>query len=119
MSKKSYKRNQNRLYREIKRRIIAEQKIVEPVKITTCNLPVETLKIRSIIRNSNYDGTCDKERLEFTKHDMANKIAHKLLEDGYIVFQTFEHDDVEVSEDEVILAHTEIEATLNVVRQWN
>ena len=49
MSKKSYKRNQNRLYREIKRRIIAEQQLLRPVTFAKCERKIETLKVRNMV----------------------------------------------------------------------
>ena len=49
MSKKSYKRNQNRLYREIKRRIIAENRLLKPVRFIKYEQKIETIKIRSIL----------------------------------------------------------------------
>ena len=109
MSKKSYKRNQNRLYREIKRRIIAEQQLLKPVQFVKCERKFETLKIRSVV--PHYAA----QDLDFIKHDMATKIARKLIEDGYVAF--FEHDyDFHLSEDEVVLNEKEVEARLDVLR---
>ena len=49
MSKKSYKRIQNRLYREIKRRIIVENRLLKPVQFAKYEQKVETLKIRYVL----------------------------------------------------------------------
>jgi hypothetical protein len=84
MSKKSYKRHQNRLYREIKRRIIAEQMWLKPMPIQVCERKIDTLKISNVVpRYMDYD-----DRPEFIKTEMANKFASKLLADGYIQFKT-------------------------------
>ena len=72
MNKKSYKRNQNRLYREIKRRIIAEQALKFPVPIIEDHRDIKTLEIRHIIPNHLIH-----DEIEFVKTDMANKIARK------------------------------------------
>ena len=82
MSKKSYKRNQNRLYREIKRRIIAEQVLKFPVPIVKVDRDIETLAIKNIVPNRFIS------EIEFVKMDMANKIARKLIAEGFIEFST-------------------------------
>lgn len=107
MSKKSYKRNQNRLYREIKRRIAVEQQIFKPVQFAVCERSVETLKIKKMVPNYMI------EHEEFVKQDMANQITHTLIEDGFIVFHSRGF-----SKDAPIENTAEIEATLNVVRPW-
>ena len=80
MSKKSYKRNQNRLYREIKRRIIAEQAAKFPVPVIEIHRDIETLAIRNIIPNHLV------REIEFVKTEMANKIARKLVAEGFVEF---------------------------------
>ena len=80
MSKKSYKRNQNRLYREIKRRIIAEQASRMPVPVIEIHRDIETLAIRNIVPNYLV------REIEFVKTDMANKLARKLVAEGYVEF---------------------------------
>lgn len=81
MSKKSYKRNQNRLYREIKRRIIAEQALKFPVPVIEIRRDIETLAIKDIIHNC-----CFLNEIEFVKTDMANKLARKLIDEGFVEF---------------------------------
>ena len=49
MSKKSYKQLQNRLYREIKRRIIAEQAARVQLKLAAYDRKIEILKVKTII----------------------------------------------------------------------
>ena len=110
MSKKSYKRNQNRLYREIKRRIIAEQKIQNHIKFIKCEREIETLKINQIVPYHLED------HLEIIKQDMAKQIARKLIADGYIIFNTHKYD-YHLAENEIVTNVTEIEARLDVIRQ--
>ena len=104
MSKKSYKRNQNRLYREIKRRIIAEQALKFPVPVIAIHRDIETLAIRNIVPNHLV------REVEFVKTDMANKIARKLIAEGFVEF--FSRD----NKYEPIADVTEIEARICVVR---
>lgn len=115
MSKKSYKRNQNRLYREIKRRIIAENKLLKPVQFIGRERKIETIKIRSNIPNYIED---KKGIIGWVKADMANKIMHKLIADGYLKFN-YSGDYHRIADDEEIMDIKEIEAVLNVVRPWN
>ena len=104
MSKKSYKRNQNRLYREIKRRIIAEQALLFPVPVIEIHRDIETLAIRNVVPNYM------AREIEFVKTDMANRIARKLVSEGFIeFFSTNNHY-------EAIADVTEIEARISVVR---
>jgi hypothetical protein len=81
MSKKSYKRNQNRLYREIKRRIAAEQALKFPVPVVAIHRDIETLAIRNTVPNNRLI-----REIEFVKTDMANKLARKLVAEGYVEF---------------------------------
>lgn len=81
MSKKSYKRNQNRLYREIKRRIAAEQALKPPIPIVKIHRDIETLAIRNIVPNRFV-----RDAIEFVKTDMARRIASKLVAEGYLEF---------------------------------
>ena len=109
MSKKSYKRNQNRLYREIKRRMILENALKMPVPIRTEVHKIETVKVRHLV---------DKEGIpqnsaayaEYIKHDMAQQIADTLMKEGYISYYTRERPD------EFIYKSVEIEARIKVVR---
>ncbi len=115
MSKKSYKRNQNRLYREIKRRIIAEQKLLRPVAIAKCERKIETLKVINIV--PEYMGQT-KEAIEFIKNDMARQLTRRLIGNGYVQYKHFGKCQ-RVADDEEVMVIKEIEATLNVVRPWN
>lgn len=112
MSKKSYKRNQNRLYREIKRRIIAESRLLKPVRFTKCEQKIDTIKIRSVVPEYIEQ---TKEYIEFVKLDMTKGIVEKLIEDGYIKFNYF-GDYHRIAEDEEVKNISEIEAKLYVVR---
>ena len=101
MSKKSYKRNQNRLYREIKRRIIAEQAAKFPVPVIEIHRDIETLAIRNIISNYLF------REIEFVKMEMANKLARKLVAEGFVEF---------FSREKPIEDVTEIEARICVAK---
>ena len=105
MSKKSYKRHQNRLYREIYRRILAENMLLKPMKVSMCERKVETLKIKRIIPNYM------AEHIEIVKSDMARQISNKLIAEGYVEFRNREP-----YKDTLIMDITEIEARLDVVR---
>lgn len=109
MSKKSYKRNQNRLYREIKRRIVAENKLLMPIKYEVRNCKIDTIATREKIKKFGMPDYM----IDFDKKDMTYRIADKLREDGYIVFYTKKPDD------DFLLDYVEIEARLNVVREEN
>ena len=80
MSKKSYKRNQNRLYREIKRRIAAEQALKPLVPVIKIHRDIETLTIRKIVPHHRV------HEIEFVKTDMANTLARKLVAEGFVEF---------------------------------
>ena len=104
MSKKSYKRNQNRLYREIKRRIIAEQALKFPVPVIEIHRDIKTLAIRSTVPNYLV------REIEFVKNDMANKLARKLVAEGFVEFFSSENNY------EPIADVTEMEARICVVK---
>lgn len=104
MSKKSYKRNQNRLYREIKRRIIAEQASKFPVPVVEIHRDIETLAIRNLVPNYFVHD------IEFVKIDMANEIARKLVAEGFVEFFSSENKCAPISD------VTEIEARIRVVK---
>lgn len=112
MSKKSYKRHQNRLYREIKRRIIAEDRLLKPVRFVKCEQKIEMIKIRSIVPEYTEQ---TKEYIEFIKSDMTKQIMKKLVEDDYIKFN-YSGKYHRVADDEEIMNISEIEAILNVVK---
>ena len=121
MSKKSYKRNQNRLYREIKRRIIAEQKLLKPVQFVKCERKYETIKVKHMV--PDYQLSYMSE----IRYQMANQIAKHLLEDGYIEFRSRSFAPYELVKDhtevkarlEVFKDCTEVEARLEVLRPIN
>lgn len=104
MSKKSYKRNQNRLYREIKRRIIAEQVMKFPVPVVTIPRDIETLVVRNLVPNYLIS------EIEFVKMDMANKLARKLVDEGFVMFFSRKNNYEPVTDT------TEIEARIMVVK---
>ena len=112
MSKKSYKRNQNRLYREIKRRIIAEDRLLKPVRFGKCERKIETINIRSIVPEYIEQ---TKEYIEFVKSDMTKQIVKKLVEDGYVKFD-YSGDYYRIVEDEEVMNISEIEARICVVK---
>ena len=104
MSKKSYKRNQNRLYREIKRRIIAEQVSKIPVPVIEIHRDFETLAIKNTISSRL------AHNVEFVKTEMANKLARKLVAEGFVEFFSSKN------EYEPITDVTEIEARICVAK---
>ena len=114
MSKKSYKRHQNRLYREIKRRIVAEERLLKPVRFTKCERKIETIKIRKTLPDYIEQ---TKEYIEFVRSDMTRQIAKKLVEDGYVKFN-YSGDYHRIVDDEEVMNISEIEATLNVVKPF-
>ena len=106
MKKKTYKQMQNRLYREIKRRIIAEKAIMIPIEVRTDGRQIDTIKIRNMIPYR----MCAKGSDHIVKSIMANKIATKLLADQYIMFYSHENNY------EPITDVMEIEARIDVVK---
>lgn len=112
MSKKSYKRNQNRLYREIKRRIIAENKLLKPVQFVKHEQKAETIKIRRTLPDFIEQ---TKEYIEFVKSDMAKQIVKKLVDDGYVKFN-YSGNYNRIADDEEVMNISEIEARVCVVK---
>ena len=105
MSKKSYKKLQNRLYREIKKRIIAENILKRPSPYKAMEKRVETVKAVSII-------PCGEMVTDdFVKQDLVRRIANKLYQDDYIEFYTEGQ-----LPGEPIYGQTRFEARLKVVR---
>lgn len=102
MSNKSYKRNQNRLYREIKRRIIAEHKSLSYIKFSTVDLDIITLKVKKI-----FPRTLIEDAWTFIEEDMAKQIAIKLLNEGYIKYKN------EIEQEDI----TVVEAKLDIVKK--
>ena len=108
MSKRSYKRLQNRLYREIKRRIIAEQQIAMPVKFTSCDRMIDTFKADYRIPN----WLAHNE--EYPKMEVVERIMKKLYEEGYFEFRCYGNE-----KDLPIQEYSLIEARLHVVKPWH
>ena len=109
MSKKSYKRNQNRLYREIKRRIIAEQALKFPVPVHIEHRNFDTLAIKHLVDKRMIPPNCP-EYSEYIKRDMAHQMADKLMNEGYISYYTMERPN------EILYDQCEIEARIKVVK---
>lgn len=109
MSKKSYKRMKNRLYREIKARIVAEKKLCLPDRFWPARETrhVDTLKVSR--RHTQRAGVLEERILDYEKESIARMFAVKLLEDGYISFHTESLEAGEYSE-------VRIDATLDVVK---
>ena len=106
MKKKTYKQMQNRLYREVKRRIEAEKRITIPIEVRTDGRQIDTIAVRNMVPCR----VCTKDNDAFVKSIMANKIVTKLLADEYIAF--YSHAD----HYEPITDVVEIEARLDVVK---
>ena len=119
MKKRTYKRMQNRLYREIKRRIFAEKRadclIINQQKMVYVDRDVETLKVRKIVPGYIEQ---TKEYLEDIRSDMAKQITQRLIADGYLKFN-YGGKYIQIAEDEEVMDIKEIEATLNVVKPWD
>ena len=109
MKKRTYKRMQNRLYREIKRRMIAEQAMMFPVPVHIEHRNFDTLAVRHLVDKLNIPPNTT-EYTEYIKSDMAHQLADKLKDEGYITYFTREEPD------DMIFDNAEIEARVNVVR---
>ena len=113
MSKKSYKRNQNRLYREIKRRLIAEQRLAKqkiPINVIRAN--IVRFEVDHIIYKHEFWGSrfdINEAQKQIAKI-LAYRLADKLLEDEYITILTAD----DPYEDCV-----RIKARINVVKEDN
>ena len=106
MKKKTYKQMQNRLYREVKRRIEAEKRITIPIEVRTDGRQIDTIAVRNMVPCR----VCTKDKYVFIKSIMANKIATKLLADQYITFYSYENHYAPA------IDTIEIEARLDVVK---
>ena len=85
MSKKSYKQMQNRLYREIKRRIAAEQNCRIEKYAFKVQEKVETLKVACMHPITEPD--IEPNILdEYIKKDLVRKLCNALYEGNYIAF---------------------------------
>lgn len=102
MSKKSYKKLQNRLYREIKRRLIAEQMRVQ---YTVYPVKVETLKtVQVFLRDVDIN-------LDEVKMLAARKLCEGLINSPYISFKVHDTPTLNAYPDAI-----EIEAMIHVCR---
>lgn len=90
MSKKSYKQLQNRLYREIKRRKIAEMLSNRSCTVHIERPKIETLKVDKIIPLSVLNDYSEEGIMTYVKTDVARSMCNKLIADGYITFETKE-----------------------------
>ena len=109
MKKRTYKQMQNRLYREIKRRMMLEQTLKIPVPIHIEHRNFDTLAIRHLVYKRAVPPNTT-EYTEYIKRDMAHQMADKLMDEGYISYYTREEPH------EPILDYVEIEARIRVVR---
>lgn len=106
MKKKTYKQMQNRLYREIKRRMIAEKRIMIPLEVRTDGRQIDTLEIRNIIPYR----MCVGDYEHIIKSAIANKLATKLIADQYVMFYTHK------SQYEPTIDSLEIRARIDVAK---
>lgn len=110
MNKKSYKRMQNRLYREIKARMIAEKKLSMSAWhgwTARETRHIDTLKVSR--KHMELAGVCSNGYTEYEKETIARMFGERLLEDGYIDFHT------EYLE-EGMYQEVRIDATLDVLK---
>lgn len=78
---------QNRLYREIKRRMLAEYAALVPLDMSLFrvqNRQIETIGVMRYVRDDDYMMMPDVK--EIIKSDLAACIARKLVEGGYVAF---------------------------------
>ena len=106
MSKKSFKKLQNKLYREIKRRIQAEAAARFPVPIVRVESKIDTLKIRKLIQTQYL--IFNEGFTDYVRREMAGQMADTLLKEGYIEFRSGER--------RGLYDCIEVEARLKVVR---
>lgn len=106
MSKKSYKQLQNRLYREIKRRMIAEMLSNQSFTICKITADIETVKIAQVIPFLDYEQEANYEKV---KKLLARKIGESLCQSGHIKYSVIR----EPSPDVDLIR---IEATLDAVK---
>ena len=116
MSKKSYKKLQNRLYREIKARMIAEKKLsmsVLPGWTARETRHIDTLKISR--SHTELAGVSSNGYIECEKETIARAFGERLMEDGYINFHT-EYLEEHFEDQPVAYSEVRIDATLDVVK---
>lgn len=109
MKKRTYKRMQNRLYREIKKRMQLEHSIAFPPKVCVEQRKIDTLKTRQRINIERFpvnDPAFDK----MCKRDMVYMLCDKLLDDGYVQFYKGENSYAPIE------GFAEVECRIDVVR---
>ena len=82
--------------------------LIKPINFAVCRRSVETIKIKNLVPNYMI------QHEETIKQDMANKIVHKLIADGFITLNC--HGSLQNGPIEGV---SEIEAWLYVIRPWN
>lgn len=102
MSKKSYKKLQNRLYREIKRRLLAEQ---TRVQYTVYHTKIDTLKATHVFLRGADVNSDEIKRLA------AWKLCESLIHSQYISFEAYNIPILNVYPDAI-----EIEAAIHVCK---
>lgn len=112
MKKRTYKQMQNKLYREIKRRMIAEQAMKFPVPVHIEHRNFDTLAIRKLVDKWEIPANSAKYA-EYIKRDMAHQLADKLMHEGYISYYTREEPCGPISD------NAEIEARIMVAQLKN
>ena len=76
-----------------------------PIHVLTIHRDIETLAVRSLVPNYLVD------EIEFVKIDMVNKLATKLVAEGFVQFSNNKNK-------EPIADTTEIKAKIFVVKPW-
>lgn len=109
MKKRTYKQMQNKLYKEIKRRMIAEQAMKFPVPVHIEHRNFDTLAIRQSVDRREIPAN-SAEYAEYIKRNMAHQLADKLMQEGYISYCTREESYGPISD------NAEIEARIMVTR---
>lgn len=111
MKKKTYKQMQNRLYREIKHRMIAEGKMKMPVpRFHVIEKTIETVRCVKMINA----GVCREEEMELVmenvRKDLVHSMCDKLMEEGYLLFTS------QVSSADDVVPMVKTEAIMQVVK---
>lgn len=106
MSKKSYKQLQNRLYQEIKRRMIAEMLSNRAVTVCKTTVDIETVKIAHTMSFLDYEQGAD-----YAKELLARKIGESLYQSGRIKYSVIREPFLDLDVDCI-----RMEASLDVVK---
>lgn len=110
MKKKTYKQMQNRLYREIKRRIEAENRIKIPLEVNVCERKIDTIELRKCIDRRELAMYLGDEGGEMIKRSMAHEVCNTLYDEGYFVFYN------STSPSDVVFDYKELECRIDIVR---